>query len=289
MKRKVLDILRLIWKIPFLERYLVTLTIDKPFGSLITKLPPNHYQYKVETIREVKRDGINYKLDLSDIVDWYIYFGFQETSRKVLYDSMEVGQTVIDIGTNVGDVTLHAAKIVGANGKVYSFEPDPNNYKRLETNLSLNNFSNICINQLGLGDRAGTFSIAKVNSGNQGMNRVVKRNSNYQNLQQIQVITLDSYVTENKIDKIDLIKIDVEGFEYNVLKGSKTVIDTFHPTFFIELDNDNLLEQGSSAKHLIELLVDSGYDIIHAENNQKINIETNFNYCHYDIIAKHIA
>ncbi len=289
MKRRILDLMRLIWKIPILERYLVKLTIDQPFGSLVTKLPPNHYQYTKNSIRKATRHGIKYKLDLSDIVDWFIYFGFQELSRQKLYDLMKADQTIIDIGANIGDVSLHAAQFVGQTGNVHSFEPDPTNYKRFETNLDLNLFSNIHKNKVGLGDKAGTYNIANIDSGNQGMNRIVHEESSNSKTQQIQVSTLDSYVLEKKLDKVDLIKIDVEGFEYNVLKGSKTVIDTFHPTFFIELDDDNLIEQGSSANKLVKLLEDGGYEVFHAETNRKISSETNFSHCHYDIIAKHVA
>lgn len=289
MKTKILDFLRLIFKVRFLEQLLVRFTNGKTFGSFITKLPPNHYQYSKSSIREVERQSINYRLDLSDIVDWYIYFGFKETSRQSLLDLMGFGHTIIDIGANVGNVTLETAKIVGSKGKVHSFEPDPENYLRLETNLNLNQFSNIIPNKLGLGDAAGTFMIANVNPNNKGMNRIINENTNNFKSQQIQVITLDNYVFERKLNSVDLIKIDVEGFEYYVLKGGVKVINTFHPTFFIELDDNNLIEQGSSAKELVRLLEECGYAIIHSETKMKIVSSSNFTNCHYDLIAKYIA
>ncbi|MDX1653031.1 MAG: FkbM family methyltransferase [Brumimicrobium sp.] len=289
MKRKILDTLRLIWKINFLEQLLVKMTTNKSFGSPVTKLPPNHYQFKKGSVRKVVRDGINYTLDISDIVDWYIYFGFKELSREALYDLIQEGQTVIDIGANVGDVTLHAAQIVGKNGEIHAFEPDPTNYKRLTANLNLNTFNNIRKNQVGLGHETGTFKIANIDSGNQGMNRIIQGKPTNLNTHEINVITLDSYALENRLEKIDLIKIDVEGFEYNVLKGSTAVINNFHPTFFIELDDDNLLEQGSSARKLIQFLVEKNYRIFHAENHKEVSVETDFQHCHFDILAKYIS
>lgn len=287
MKRKFFDFFRLILKTPFLERYLVLLTKGKPFGSFITKFPPNHYQYKVGTIRFAERDGINYKLDISDVIDWFIYFGFWEESRYSLYDLMKEGQTIFDIGTNVGDVALHAAKLVGEMGEIHCFEPDPRNYIRLDINLRLNKFTNIVSNQVGLGHEAGSFKIEVVESGNLGMNRIVSNELDHKDYRLVEIITLDSYVLETNMENIDLVKIDVEGFEYNVLKGSVNVVEKYHPVFFIELDNNNLLGQEGSARQLILFLEKHGYDIIHAENHQPITSKTNFDNCHYDIIAKY--
>lgn len=272
--------------IPLFEYVLVLLTKGKTFGSFITKFPPNHYQYPINSLRTVERNGINYKLDLADAIDWYIYFGFKETSKQALYSLMKLGNVIIDVGANVGEVTLHAAKIVGETGHVHAFEPDPKNYLRLTTNLDLNSFSNISHPKLGLGDISGTFIIGNVDARNRGMNRIIHENSPSYLSSKIEVSTLDAYVKEKNITQLDLIKIDVEGFEYNVISGGVKTLDTFRPIFFIELDNSNLLEQGSSAKKLVAFLEEKNYFIFHSETNEKINSESNFNNCHYDIIAK---
>lgn len=287
MKRKILDTLRTVWKVPLLEKFLVKLTTDKVFGSFMTKLPPNHYQFPKNSIRLANRHGINYKLDLSDMVDWYIYFGFKEISRQSLLKLIDTGNTILDIGANVGNVTFEAAKIVGPTGEIHSFEPDPENYKRLETNLNLNQCLNIFPNKLGLGNKSGTYHIANVSPGNQGMNRIIHEHPVNFEARQIQVTTLDAYVFEKKLNTVDLIKIDVEGFEYNVLRGGMKVIDTFHPILFIELDNKNLVDQGSSAKELVLLLEGLGYAIIHSESSNRIDSNFEFSNCHFDIIAEY--
>lgn len=283
MKRKVFDLFRLIGMIPFLEKVLVNQTQGKYFGAAITKFPPNHYQYPVNSIRKVERDGINYSLDLSDIVDWYIYFGFKEKSRLALYNLIHEGNTVIDVGANVGDITMHVANIVGEGGMVHSFEPDTINFNRLKHNLDLNLFKNIRLNNYGLGDVEGEFFIENVNERNNGMNRVVDSALKSNNATKINIIKLDTYLEE--FVKVDLIKIDVEGFEFNVLKGAERLIDNYHPILFIELDDQNLREQGSSSKELIEFLEGKGYDIKHAETNVKVTEISDFINCHFDIIA----
>jgi len=286
LKSKILNTLRELWKIRFLENILVGLTKNRTYGSLLTKLPPNHYQYNLGSYRKIKRDSINYELDISDIMDWYIYYGFKEISRIKLYSLVSPGNTILDIGANIGVTTLNFAKIVGVSGKVYSFEPDPVNLISLQKNIKLNSFNNIILNKIGLGNNTGKFKIHTMDVNNKGMNRIIEITDNNEIGHEINVTTIDTYVTENKLQKIDVIKIDVEGFEYNVLQGAYNTLKRFHPKLFVELDNRLLTDQGKSAKELIEYLINLEYNIFHAETNEKITVNSNFIKCHYDIVAK---
>jgi len=286
LKKIIINTIREIWKIRFLENILVKITTNKIYGTSITKTPPNHYQYKTGSIRQTQKDGINYELDISDIMDWYIYFGFREPARLKLYDLISEGDIVFDVGANIGDTTLHFAKIIGDNAKVHSFEPDPINHNSIQKNISLNNFKNIILNKIGLGNVKGSFKIHTLDQKNKGMNRIVSDSEDVKNSREIQVTTINEYVKENNIQKLDLIKIDVEGYEFNVLKGSVEVLNRFHPKLFIELDDENLKAQGSSAKKLVMFLLDIGYDIFQAETDEKITSEIDFSHCHYDIVAK---
>lgn len=286
MKTKILNFIRSIFQLKSFEILLVRLTQGMAFGSFLSKIPPNHYQYKKGTYRIANRKGINYQLDLSDIVDWFIYFGFTEQSRENLLELIAEGKTVIDIGANVGNVSLEAAQKVGSHGVIHAFEPDPNNYERLMRNLELNDFHNIIPNNLGLGHQAGEYIMATVAEGNQGMNRIVTKTGENHDLVQVQIGTLDSYVEEHQLNEVSLIKIDVEGFEFEVLKGGVQTLEKFRPTLFIELDDNNLVEQGSSAVELIQFLEKNSYAIVDAERNEKINSKFQFENCHFDIIAK---
>lgn len=267
---------------------LVEVTRGKRYGSFLTKLPPNHYQYKLGTIRNVEQNGVRYELDISDIMDWYVYFGFKEIARTELYNLIKRDDVIFDVGANIGGTTLNFAKLAGTNGRVYSFEPDPINYKSIQKNLSLNNFNNIVLNKIGLGNKSGDFKIYTVDEKNKGMNRILE-NSKNENGEYVKVITIDEFVRGNKIDNINLIKIDVEGFEFNVLKGAEMVLNDFHPILFVELDNQNLIEQETSAVELIAYLLSFGYEIFHAETNELITPELDFTHCHYDIVAKYIS
>lgn len=286
MKLELLNGLRGLFRNKPMERWLLHFTVGRTYGTWVTKLPPNHYQYPKGSFRQEVRDGIAYKLDISDMVDWYIYFGFKEPARETLLSLIPKGACFLDVGANVGQVTLHASRLVGPEGRVIAFEPTPFNLGRLNANLKLNHVQNVTVEELGLGDRAGSFLISNVDEGNQGMNRIVQQSSDAGRTTTIRVTTLDAYVNEHNLAKIDMIKIDVEGFELKMLNGAKATLEKWHPILFIELDDGNLMEQGTSAKDLVTFLVGLGYTVDHAETRQLITVNADFNNCHFDIVAR---
>jgi len=263
-----------------IENILVKLTINKEFGTLVSKLPPNNYQYKKHSIRNVSRNGINYYLDISDLVDWFIYWGFQDVSMKKLYSLIREGDFVVDIGANVGAVTLNAAKLVGDKGRVFSFEPDSQNFSRLTNNLNLNNFKNVVLVNMAIGDKIGTGFIKVINKSNLGMNKISINSGTA-----ISIITLDDFIKREKVNRVDLIKIDTEGYEMHVLKGAIQTLKTFKPKLFIEIDDNNLKEQGASALELIKYLENLGYKLTNAETDKEVNAKQDFSNCHFDMIG----
>lgn len=289
MKTKLLNILRLMFLYRPFEVVLTYFTSDSIFGSFISKIPPNHYQYKTPSLRKAKRNGIHYNLDISDIIDWYIYYGFREKSKELLLESIKENDTVIDVGANVGEISLRAANIVGNKvGKIYSFEPDHINFNRFLNNMKINAVKNITPINKGLGNVDGVFNLSVVDENNRGMNRIVESNESL-NTSKIEVIILDNYIKLKNITRVDLIKIDTEGFEMNVIKGAKDLLKRFRPVLFIELDEKNLIDQNSSPKELINHLINLNYNIVNANNNDTISLNSDLSNCHFDIICKPIA
>lgn len=289
IKQKILNLLRNLFKISLLENLLVYFTIGKEYGRFVTKLPPHHYQYNKNSVRHVTRHGINYCLDISDIIDWYIYYGFKEKSRTHFYELIKTGHQVIDIGANNGDVSLHAARLLAGSGYVYSFEPDPWNFKRFMENLSLNNLKNITAYNMGIGNSTGTADLAVIDDRNRGMNRISSFVNEDSPFNPVEIIRLDDFVQQQVSGKIDIVKIDVEGYEMKVLEGAKVTIETHGPILFIELDDSNLKEQGSSAAELIAFLERRNYQTAHAETHESIVSSMSFSLCHFDIIATPIT
>ena len=144
--------------------------------------------------------------------------------------SVGLGDIVIDCGANLG---LFSAIAGEKAERVYAFEPDPNVVGRLQKTVSLNK-SNIQVLPKALGDRVGScmFAYDKVNLGG---GRVIKQNlnKNMENTMTVESTTLDQFVVDFGIKRIDFIKADIEGAERNMLWGAKTILREMGPKLSI--------------------------------------------------------
>jgi FkbM family methyltransferase len=240
--------------------------------------------YKKGTIRKVIRNGIKLELDLSDSIDHFLYFGLIENSFTHLKKLLKKNDVIFDIGANNGYTSLAFSQEIGENGKIFSFEPDNINYNRAKKNIELNNVKNINLLKFGIGSKTEKLKLFNIDEYNLGMNRILKDESNSK-YQEIEVISIDDFINSNSIDKINLIKIDVEGFEKEVLLGAINTINHFKPIIFIEINNEYLKEQNTSAFEIYHFLKSLNYSIFIAETNSPIKPDYNFDKCHFDAIA----
>lgn len=282
-KTKTLNLIRSFFQGPWPESILLRLVEGKEPSHFLSKFVPNHYQYPRGSIRSSVRNGINYELDISDLIQWFIYFRMQDRARNNLYSLISPQDVIFDVGTNIGDVLLNCARIVESKGMVYGFEPALSNYQSCLKNIALNRFRNISVTQKGLGDVAGKFQLIVASPRNHGMNRI--SNDLSKESSTVEVCTLDEFVATNSIERLDLIKVDVEGFEKNVLVGGTLTIQRLRPKLFLELDDQLLIRQGSSAKDLFSYVKSIGYSMINAETNIPLKSADHLQNCHFDIIC----
>lgn len=281
---RILNLFRSILKLPFLERSLSGFTQGKPADHIICKLVPNPYQYKRNSYRFITRNGLVFKTDISDYIGHYIYFGFTDVSLNNLFELCEDNYNVLDVGANIGWTALNFAKIC-SKGKVVGFEPDLFNFNACKENIGLNKLPNLTVLPFGLGDIQGNLNMEIRTPDNRGGNRIALQPNN--DAQIVQVKRLDEVEEILFLPEVNLIKIDVEGFELKVLRGGHDLLKRHKPILFIEIDNNNLLDQGDSAQSLVSYLELIGYrSIYHAETLQPISTNTNFENCHFDIIAR---
>jgi FkbM family methyltransferase len=285
-KTKFLNFFRQLFFLPVLEKILLSLNQGKEYDNFFSKFIPNHYQYKANSLRIVERNHVKYCLDLSDLVDWYMYYDFKDNSKQTLFALAKQGDYIIDIGANVGEISFNLAKKVGKNGKIISFEPDKYNFDRLLRNYKLNTFDNIQLVNKGLGNKPGRY-LMRINEnevGNNGSKRIVASVSG-SNDNSIDVIALDTYFQENPVSKIALIKMDVEGYEVNVLNSASKTIQNHRPIIYTEMQDKKLKEFGSSASEMTALIKNKGYKVLNAETNEAISDSYNFTDCHIDILC----
>ncbi|HBO10538.1 MAG: Methyltransferase FkbM [Microgenomates group bacterium GW2011_GWC1_46_16] len=172
------------------------------------------------------------------------------------YLQTNVKQSVIavDIGANVGYFTKQLAELVGNKGRVIGFEPCETNWKYLTKNVA--GHKNVVIVQVALSDTDGLhrFSEDRANPGENGLSR-------RGNLR-VKTMTMDGWMKAKRIQKINLIKIDVEGAEVMVLKGAKTMIRNQKKiTVICECNPEALQKLGYSAIDLTKILKSCGLKI----------------------------
>lgn len=156
---------------------------------------------------------------------------FENIELQIVSNNLKENSVFFDIGANIGFYSLSLAKMFN-NIKIHAFEPVKETFLDLESNISKNNISNkIIVNNVAVGDVNGNVFITnEYHSSNYLVNA-----SSTQHKEEVKLITIDSYIKDNSIDKIDFIKIDVEGRELLVLKGANESLRIFKPFILVEL------------------------------------------------------
>lgn len=287
LKTKIFNVFRRGFQVPFMENWLVK-KLEKNRDSIYAKLVPPDYLYKAGAIRKVERFGLKYTLDISNVVDHYLYYSVKDASfNKFIEIYVKPGYFVLDIGANIGTTVTRLATKVGSEGYVIGFEPSPSNYKRAVEHILINKLNNCRVENLGLGDKPGVLKLFKVNEHNPGMNRILtNEEAGEYPYEEIQVITLDDYCLKKNISVINAIKIDVEGFEYFVLKGGRNAISKWNPAILMEINTNFLKEHNLFVSDIFDLLSDCGYQqFVKADTGETITPANFAKGVHMDIIC----
>lgn len=180
----------------------------------------------------------------------------------VLEKIVQKGNTVIDIGANQGEYSLWAARKVGTSGKVISFEPMDQLFDVLKENMSLNPaYRNVFIPlKKGLSDAKGKLQLFGKPGDNEGVNTMFPTESHTVLIQEIELETLDQELSSMAIEKVDFIKLDVEGAELQVLKGSKETIQKYKPKWMIEINEEACIAGGYLPQDILDYLSAFGYE-----------------------------
>ena len=204
---------------------------------------------------EVRRQGLKWILNPGDFVQSSFYWTgeFETWDEYHLARVLPRNSVVFDVGANFGYYSLTLAH--AAHARVFAFEPNPRTFSRLKTHISLNGLeSSITAVAAGLSDtpRSGYLDTVAGNSGADFLS---------DHGEAIELDTLDHYCEVNKIARMDLIKIDVEGHETHVLKGAQRMLEACRPAVMIEFNVAALQRAGSSTAELEALLRSFDYDL----------------------------
>lgn len=247
---------------------------------------------KSDKLKASLNDGLLIYHYHDSILSRLIYDGFEETEIAFLRRFLKQSDAFIDIGSNLGLFSLHAAQIVGNQGKVYAFEPAPATYARLIENVNLNGYGNIinCFS-MGLSDQKGVLTMNTSSKGYDAWNSFAPQAKEYFDGQiSVRVDTLDNFINDHLIDikDIAIIKLDVEGWEYFVLKGAyKTLSNENSPALIVEFTEENAFNAGTNCYELYDSILSYGYSwyTYDAKQNQLVAEPKRLHYPYNNLIA----
>jgi FkbM family methyltransferase len=207
-------------------------------------------------------------LDAKDSLDLFINKIYEPYETKLISNIISPGDVVLDIGANIGYYTVIFAKLVGQNGKVFAFEPEPTNFSLLQKNVSINGCSNVTVEQKAVSNRNERKKLY-LNKENAGMHTIYK--SQYADLDpvEIETISLDTYFN-NYTGKIDFIKMDIEGSEYTALEGMKTILQRQNSIkLLVAFFPSAIREYGYEPEQYFDLLSSYGFRIYFINSQTK--------------------
>jgi FkbM family methyltransferase len=144
------------------------------------------------------------------------------------------GMVVVDAGAHVGQYTVMAAALVGPQGEVHAFEPDPATFRQLRDNVALNGYGNVVCNAAALSNQGGTATLFLADVSNVGGNSLRRTICSRGQEIAVPVRTLDEYAASAPLARVDLIKADVEGAELLLLQGGAGLITRCAPALILE-------------------------------------------------------
>ncbi|OIO31238.1 hypothetical protein AUJ77_00305 [Candidatus Nomurabacteria bacterium CG1_02_43_90] len=226
------------------------------------------YNFKKETLINLNYFGFSYKLYINPkngyLDKWlYVYKCYETHILKEIMNNIKKGDTVLDIGANIGHHSLFISKVVGDKGNVISFEPISFLREQFEKSTSINKSANVTVMPLALGEKESKETIHICESNTAGSSIV--NFSAVGKKESIKVVTLDSLSLNPSF-----MKIDVEGYEYFVLKGAEETIKKNHPKILLEYSPLYYAKTNPShQKEIITFLRNNNYDIYDLDEERK--------------------
>jgi len=219
-------------------------------------------------------DGQKMFLDHADSLRLSINRVYEEFETAVVKKLIEKNDIVVDIGANIGYYTLIFARAVGKEGKVFAFEPEPTNFDLLTKNLEINNYKNVVFVKKAVSKR-NEKTCLYINNENLGGHTMIDfKESN--DFIEIESVRLDDYFNDLDV-KINFIKIDIEGFEIEAIKGMTSILRKNDDVKMMIEFNPYLIKKfGWDAKKFLNLLEGCHFQVYNIEKKNRIVCPTDF-------------
>lgn len=233
-------------------------------------------------------NGYRMELDVGEAIQRLMYFGeYEPVQSQWVRDILGPGGSFLDVGANVGHYTTLAASLVGSEGRVVAFEPSPYAYKKLQAIVQNNNIAQVTIFQCAAGDENGQLDLYLPSEDYLHSPSLVQSDSSYIPVK-VEVRRLDSHPALGHSADIDIMKVDVEGFEPNVLRGMHDHLQAGHVKYLMCEFNSGWLEpNGSSCEALLAMIKSMGFAVYRETPIATIVAPSGLVYRYQDILFKH--
>lgn len=250
--------------------------IDKIYNLFLKyKLHAESIIYGGEIYKQYDDIKIPYSGD-GDLQEIWYHRNAKEWAKKernMLGRYIGEGDIAIDVGANIGFLTVIIGNMIGRDGKLLSFEPSQKSFRKLKNTIVANNLVDVveAFNR-GCGSEKDTKHLYHVSSSSGLYTTKPAHNSREYKREEINIVVLDEFIEGMNVDSIDFIKIDTEGYEYEVLKGSKSIIKSYRPFIYLELCK----EYKNSSRKSVNFLRELNYHFESDINIDELNNGSNF-------------
>ena len=186
---------------------------------------------------------------------------FEPNEFSLLAKVLKPGMTFVDAGANIGLYTLFAARRVGEAGCVLALEPSFRERQILAANLERNSLKNVKLHPNALSDQTAEVELLVAAAGHSGHNTLgaFGYNTVLDHREKVRTVPLDEIVQQEKLARVDVIKMDIEGAELAALRGASRTLERHRPMILLELSDRALQHQNASSREVLALLAQRGY------------------------------
>ena len=240
---------------------------SKIWHRLLSRVRPSQLAVLLKHLTGVRREVIQ-TADGRFCVDPVSHFGrclidlgsYDVTILDTIRRHLPRDGVFVDLGANEGYFSVVGSHIAGVHGRVLAIEPQERLIPVLRTNLTLNDISNVEIENSAISDHDGTGSLYLAPTTNTGATSLKASGRMGDSVQAIALKTLSRVLDEHRLEHIDLMKIDIEGWEYEAVIGSAQVFQSGRiKVIALDYHLNELAARGRSASDIDRLLCDAGY------------------------------
>jgi len=242
---------------------------DRLTSAFLARLRPAGFASALKSVlhrNRVRIDTPNGKF----LIDPFSHFGrelaitgdYEPQMRKTILHYLKPGDTFVDLGANEGFFSVQAAAICGSQGRVLAIEPQNRLLHTLRENLRLNEIGCVTVINVAVSDRPGTAMLylsPDINTGGSGLTNATRYPVR---AQPTPLRTLSQVLDESGVDRVDFMKVDIEGFEWEMLAGAAEVFSTHRVrAMAMEIHESLLHRRGLDAGEILRKLEAFGYRI----------------------------